>query len=79
MISFLVDAFNWIVDIVTSLFSFLGTLIEGLLNLAKALPQAISMLTESVGYLPSTLAVFATLTVTICVLFIVLGRDGGAG
>ena len=79
MISAFLDFVDWLVTIVESLFQFLGTLIDGLLNLVQALPQAISMLTSSIGYLPSTLAAFATLTVTICVLFIVLGREGGAG
>lgn len=77
MIRAFLDFVDWITGIVESLFSFLGTLIDGLLNLIRALPTAISMLTSSVGYLPSTLAAFATLTITICVVFIILGREGG--
>lgn len=69
--------FTWFVDLVTSLVSFLWSLIEGLLRLISLIPTAVTVLTNSIGYLPSILAAFAAATITISVIFIIVGRDEG--
>lgn len=69
--------FTWFVDLVTSLVSFVFQLIEGLLRLIGLIPTAVSVLTNSIGYLPSILAAFAAATITICVIFVIVGRDEG--
>ena len=39
------------------------------------LPKFITYVTSSIGYLPSLLAVFATATVAIAIVYLVIGRN----
>lgn len=77
MLDMIKNFFDWIVDIVTSLWSFLESFFRGLTDLFRIVPQAISYLTSSLGYLPSTLIVFATLTISISVIYLIVGRNTG--
>ena len=69
--------FTWVVDTVSSLVEFLWTLIKGLIQLISLIPLAVNMLTNSIGLLPSILVAFATATITISVIFILVGRESG--
>ncbi len=69
--------FTWIVDTVSSLVEFLWTLIKGLIQLISLIPTAVNLLTNSIGVLPSILVAFATATITISVIFILVGRESG--
>ena len=71
------EFFNWLVSTVSSLVGFVLQIIDGLFRLIGLIPVAVNVLTQSVGYLPSILAVFAGATITISVIFIIVGRQGG--
>lgn len=64
-----------IVDTVISLVAFLLHSIESLLNLLLHIPSYVSFLTVSLGYLPSLVLPFALASVSIYVVFLVLGRN----
>ena len=75
---------NYIIDFLKELGSFFQTLIGMVVNLIQQLitfvmliPVGVNMLISSVGYLPSILIVFATLSITISVIYLVLGRGQG--
>ena len=75
---------NYIIDFLKELGSFFQTLIGMIVNLIQQLitfvmliPVGVNMLITSVGYLPSILIVFATLSITISVIYLVLGRGQG--
>lgn len=75
---------NYIIDFLKELGSFFQTLIDIVVNLIQQLitfvmliPVGVNMLITSVGYLPSILIVFATLSITISVIYLVLGRGQG--
>jgi len=75
---------NYIIDFLKELGSFFQTLIDMVVNLIQQLltfimliPVGVNMLITSVGYLPSILIVFATLSITVSVLYLVLGRGQG--
>lgn len=75
---------NYIIDFLKELGSFFQTLIDMVVNLIQQLitfvmliPVGVNMLITSVGYLPSILIVFATLSITISVIYLVLGRGQG--
>ena len=75
---------NYIIDFLKELGSFFQTLIDMVVNLIQQLitfvmliPVGVNMLITSVGYLPSVLIVFATLSITISVIYLVLGRGQG--
>lgn len=77
MLETLSNFFNWVVEIVGTLFDFLMSIISGLYNIIKSIPLVVTMLTGSIGYLPSTLAAFATITITISVVYLIVGRQTG--
>lgn len=75
---------NYIIDFLKELGNFFQTLIDMVVNLIQQLitfvmliPVGVNMLITSVGYLPSILIIFATLSITISVIYLVLGRGQG--
>lgn len=70
--------FGSIWDIIQSVLEFFKSLVSGLFTLLKLIPQLIATTTSAIGYLPSVIIVFATLTIAISVIFIVVGRETGS-
>lgn len=75
---------SYIIDFLKELGSFFQTLIDMVVNLLQQLltfimliPVGVNMLITSVGYLPSILIVFATLSITVSVIYLILGRGQG--
>lgn len=75
---------TYIIDFLKELGEFFHTLIDIVVNLIHQLitfvmliPVGVNMLITSVGYLPSILIVFATLSITVSVIYLVLGRGQG--
>lgn len=62
-------------DIILSLVGFVEQIAKGLTDLLKYLPEVVSMVTSSVGWLPSVLTVFATLSITVSVIMLIAGRN----
>lgn len=77
MLDTLVNGFNWIMDLLQTIADFIVNTIMGLGNIIKSIPMVISMLTQSIGYLPTTIAAFATITITISVVYLLVGRQTG--
>lgn len=69
--------FDWVVDTVSALIEFLWTLIKGLIQLISLIPTAVNLLTNAIGILPSIMVAFATATITVSVIFILVGRESG--
>lgn len=63
-------------DFIQSIINLVVMLITSLLQALLFLPNMISSLTESVGYLPPVLALFATLFITFMIINYVIGRQG---
>lgn len=75
---------SYIIDFLKELGQFFQTaldmavnFIQQLLTFIKLIPVGVTMLFTSVGYLPSILIVFATLSITVSVIYLVLGRGQG--
>lgn len=64
-------------DIINSLIKFVTGVINGLFSLIKMLPSIYSAAYMGIGYLPDILKAFAFLTIAICVIFIIVGRNTG--
>lgn len=77
MLDTIVNGFNWIMDLLQTIADFIVNTIMGLGNIIKSIPMVISMLTQSIGYLPTTIAAFATITITISVVYLLVGRQTG--
>lgn len=72
------SGFNDLINFIQTVFNILGNLLQQIVYLFKYLAQAITISTSFIGTLPAWLGVFATITVSISVLYIILGRKGGA-
>lgn len=73
----IVDFFQWLMDIIMSLINLVISLFKGLIQLISLIGPAVQSLTLSIGFLPSFLVAFATATITISVIFIIVGRNSG--
>ncbi len=73
----LFDFLKSIGDTIVGLCKLVVQLVTGLLRLLNIIPTAVNLLTDSIGLLPSILVAFASVTITVCVIFIILGREHG--
>lgn len=70
----MVDALKSILGFFETLLDFVGFLIEGLAELLLMIPSAFTMLTYSLGFLPSVLLAFASIAITISIVFLIVNR-----
>lgn len=70
----MVDALKSILGFFETLLDFVGFLIEGLAELLLMIPSAFTMLTYSIGFLPSVLLAFAAVAITISIVFLIINR-----
>lgn len=64
-------------DILQAIVSFVVSTIQGLITMITSLPQILATATSAIGYLPSILSAFATLTITISIIYLIIGRNTG--
>ena len=70
----MVDALNSILSFFEMIGQFVLYLINGLAQLFMMIPSAFAMLTVSIGTLPSVLLAFATVAISISIIFLIIGR-----
>ena len=70
----MVTALKSILGFFETLLDFVGFLIEGLAELLLMIPSAFTMLTYSIGFLPSVLLAFASIAITISIVFLIINR-----
>lgn len=70
----MIDALKSILGFFETLLDFVGFLIEGLAELLLMIPSAFTMLTYSIGFLPSVLLAFASIAITISIVFLIINR-----
>lgn len=70
----MVDALKSILGFFETLLDFVGFLIKGLAELLLMIPSAFTMLTYSIGFLPSVLLAFASIAITISIVFLIVNR-----
>lgn len=73
----LFDYLGMIGDFIVGIGNFLVQFVEGIVRLLTLVPVSVGFLTSAIGVLPSIFITFATATVTVCVIFIILGREHG--
>ena len=73
------SGFDWLITTIGSIINLVVSLIKGLLRLISLIPTAVEVLSLSIGVLPSLLVAFASVTITVSVIFILVGRDQGGG
>lgn len=70
----MLDFFAAIGDAIGALVSFVGNMVTNLGNVIALIPQAMTIVTNSIGYMPGMLSVFAVTGISICVVFFIIDR-----
>lgn len=70
----MVDALKSILGFFETLLDFVCFLIKGLAELLLMIPSSFTMLTYSIGFLPSVLLAFASVAITISIVFLIINR-----
>lgn len=75
---------QWLIDFVTSLGDMLKgilnlfvTAFSGLISLVQMLPSLISDMSTAVGLLPTVLVTFFGISLTVTIIYLILGRGKG--
>lgn len=64
-----------IVNTLSALGAFIVHSIESLFNLLENIPSYVSFLTVSIGYLPTAIMPFAIASISVYVVYLILGRN----
>ena len=70
----ILDAFQQLFELLGLFFEFIQTLADSLMKFVRMIPSCIEMLMSSIAYLPSEVVVFATLSISVSVIFLLVGR-----
>lgn len=74
---FIIDAVEFIGNTIQSVWQFFTGAVRNLINLVRYLAMAFQFCVEFISTLPGFVQAFAMLTITVIVLYQVLGRDKG--
>lgn len=66
--------FETIVNFIQAIFAFVTNIISGTVQMLLMIPQAVSFLTYSLGFMPSVIAVVVTALITVNVVYLIIGR-----
>lgn len=66
---------QWLGTIIETVFNFFANILTSFISFFKIIPTIIIFITSSIGYLPSMVMVFATVSITVAIIFLVLGRN----
>ena len=70
----MLNALKSIMDFFGTILDMVKYLVTGLVQLFLLIPQAFSMLTYSIGFLPSVLLAFAAVAITLSIIYLIVGR-----
>lgn len=70
----IISFFTDIAEIISSVIDFLINLVKSLIEFITMIPTMVKFVTESIAYLPGALLVFASMSITISVIFLMIGR-----
>lgn len=73
----LISNFRSIISYIQTIWGFIVNLIKSIGDLVQLCINMFSVISGIILTLPSWLIAFATLTISVCILFLVLGRDHG--
>lgn len=73
----ILNALDFILSTIKSVWDFFIGLVENLILLVKYIGKALVLAGQCIAEMPTWLQVFATLTVSVSVLYLILGRQGG--
>lgn len=75
---FIVDGFSWFVNLLKEVWHFFQSFIDNTLLLFKYIGKISSMAYTFIDSLPSVIKVFGLLTISVSVIYIIVGRNVGS-
>lgn len=69
--------FEWLATFIQIIIDFVTNLIENLIAFFQLIPSVLVFIGSSVTYLPESISIFATVGITVSIMYLVLGRDDG--
>lgn len=69
--------FDWVSDVIESVFGWFTDFLENTMVLFKYLGQVTELTGGLIASLPGWLQIFGTITITVSVVYIILGRSSG--
>lgn len=73
----ILDWFDWLSDVIESVFDWFTGFLEKTMNLFEYLGQATELTGSLIAALPPWLQIFGTITITVSVIYMILGRSSG--
>lgn len=70
----MIEFFKSIINTISTLFDFISYLINGLVQLFLMIPSGFALLSYSIGFLPTVLLAFASVAVTLSIIYLIIGR-----
>ena len=70
----IIDAFNFIIDTITSVWDFFMGLINNLIMLVEYLGIVSTICYSVIATMPSWMQAFGTITIVVLILYMILGR-----
>lgn len=70
----MIEFFRSVLNAITTFFDMLSYLVTGLVQLFAMIPSGFAMLTYSIGFLPTVLLAFASVAITISIIYLIIGR-----
>lgn len=68
------EVFESIITFLKAIIMFVMNLQAGVQQMLVMIPNAVSMLTQSIAYMPSILVAFATGFITLSIAYLIIGR-----
>ena len=75
--NYIIDFIDWLYNTITSIFDFFIGFIENTIMLVEYLGIVANICYSTIATMPVWLQAFATITVVVSVLYMILGRTGG--
>ena len=72
-----IDLFKGIFTMLQGVLNLLVTAFNGLINIVKMLPSLITDMSLAVGLLPTVLVTFFSISLTVTIIYLILGRGKG--
>lgn len=70
----MIEFFKSILNSITTVFDMLSYLVTGLVQLFAMIPSGFAMITYSIGFLPTVLLAFASVAITLSIVYLIIGR-----
>lgn len=70
----MLNVFTAIMDFFSMIGSFVSNIVTGLASMIQIIPQSLTAINYSIGYMPDSLLIFATAGIAICIVFHIIGR-----